>query len=337
MVFVYYWPILAKDMVLKPNVYTDWFMGLVESVKINLLSLQTGPCWSDIILKGEQMHQHGYIGRKMRLPKLQTNPAIVIAAFGSTDKAKAALDLFRENLEKAHPGVAVYWAYTSEIIRKRLNLPGLQQTLAQVEADGYRKVVVQPLHVFPGTEYQQVAETCAFFPGLRVFLSETLLHRWDFVKEILKAVEPEFLSPEEGWNLLALHGTPLAADPVNIIYLGLERMVADLYPNVMAATVEGVPDHDAFFARLKRDNLAAQCRRIKIIPMMYFAGLHAEKDLMGETNSWKSSLEEIGFTVECPTVSFKGQSFFKGLAYYPEVTEGFLARLQRTLELAKHY
>ena len=283
------------------------------------------------------MFQYGYIGRKMRIPKLRPNPAIVIAAFGSTSRGKRALDIFQQNLTELYPEADVYWAYTSEIIRKRLNLPSLQQTLAQVEADGYRKAVVQPLHVFPGTEYQQIEETCAHFPGLRVFLGETLLHRWDFVKEILEAVEPEFLEPGEGCNLLALHGTPLAADPVNIVYLGIERMVGDLYPNVMAATVEGVPDHEAVLARIQRDKLAGQYKKIKIIPMMYFAGLHVEDDLMGDKDSWRSSLEKMGFSVECPTISIEGKSYFKGLAYYPEVIKGFLARLQRTIELEKVY
>lgn len=283
------------------------------------------------------MHQYGYIGRKMRLPKLQTQPAIIIAAFGSTSRAKAVLDHFQESVKKAHPESAIYWAYTSEIIRRRLNLPSLQQTLAQVEADGYRKAVVQPLHIFPGTEYQQLAETCTYFPGMRVFLGESLFHRWDNIKEILKAIEPELLSTDKGCNLLALHGTPLAADPVNIVYLGLERMVADLYPNVLAATVEGVPDFKALLSRIKQDKMVDQCNRIKIIPMMYFAGLHAEEDLMGENGSWKSSLEELGFSVDCSSITLDDQSYFKGLAYYPEVTEGFLDRLQRALELAKHY
>lgn len=283
------------------------------------------------------MHQNGYIGRKMQLPKLQKNPAIIIAAFGSTNRAKYALELFSRALEEKHPEEKIYWAYTSEIIRKRLGLPSLQQTLAQVEADGYRKAVVQPIHIFPGTEYQQLAETCNFFPGLRVLVGETLFHRWDFVIEILEAIEPEFLAPEEGYNLLAIHGTPLAADPANIIYLGFERMLMDKYPNVSAAAVEGVPYYKAVFARMNRAGIADTYNKIKIIPMMYFAGLHAEEDLMGDEESWKKSLQELGFEVECPTVVFENQEYFKGMAHYPEVNEAFIARLHRALELSLHY
>jgi len=279
------------------------------------------------------MDQHGYIGRKMRLPKLQEQPAVVIAVFGSSSRAEAALECFRTQISSEFAGVEPYWAYTSEIIRKKKGLPSLQETLAQVEAAGYRKVVVQPLHIFPGTEYQHLAETCAFFPGLRVFLGESLLHRWDFVRETLAVLEQDFLAPEQGLNLLALHGTPLAADPVNIVYLGLERLVADLYPNVLAAAIEGVPDHEAMLARIKRQQLAQQYRRVRIIPLMYFAGMHAEEDLMGEQGSWREALTEMGFAVECPMVG----DLFKGVAHYPEIISFFLERLRRALTLADYY
>jgi len=283
------------------------------------------------------MHQNGYIGRKMRLPKLKKKPAIVIAAFGTTNRAKTVLNIFQKALEKNYPDESFYWAYTSEIVRKRLNLPSIQQILAQIEADGYRKVVVQPLHIFPGTEYQQLAETCNFFPGLRVFMGETLLHRWNFVREILKAIEPELLPPEEGCNLMALHGTPLAADPVNIVYMGLDLMLEKLYPNVLSATVEGIPNFQALFASIKRDDYASKYKKIKIIPMMYFAGLHTEEDLMGKEDSWRTALEALGFKIECPTITYNGKESYKGLGHYPEVTEGFLNRLKRTLELSEHY
>ncbi|EKD36768.1 MAG: Cobalt chelatase [uncultured bacterium] len=282
------------------------------------------------------MNQYGYIGRKMRLPQLQDKPAIVIAAFGSSSRAGAALGLFAELFAREFPDDEPYWAYTSEIIRKKANLPSLQETLARVEAAGYRKVVVQPLHIFPGTEYRQMAETCAFFPGLRVFLSETLLHRWDFVKETLAVLEQDFLAPAEGLNMLALHGTPLAADPVNIVYLGLERLVADLYPNVLAASIEGVPDHKAVLAGIKRRGLAEQFRRVRIIPMMFFAGMHAEEDLMGATESWRAALTDMGFAVECSLCSGAGESF-KGLACYPQILSFLIERLRRTQTLAGYY
>ncbi len=273
----------------------------------------------------------------MRTPKLQSKPAIIIAAFGTSSRAKAPLAIFQTALEKQFPEHALFWAYTSEIICRKLQLPGIKETLARVEAAGYRKAVVQPLHIFPGTEYQQMAETCEYFPGLRVFLSETLFHRWNFVKESLDVVQEDFLPLERGLNILALHGTPLTADPVNSAYLGLEKLVTDRYPNVLAASIEGVPDFEAVLARIKRNNLASTYNKIRIIPMMYMAGRHAERDLMRETDSWRSELEKLGFVVDCPRVNYEGKTYFKGLAYYPPLISFFMNRLQRCLTLAQFY
>lgn len=283
------------------------------------------------------MHQSGYIGRKMRLPKLKEKPAIVIAAFGSSSRGKAAIELFHEKLQQDFPDYEHFWAYTSEIIRKKQGLPSLQETLAEVEASGYRKAVVQPLHIFPGTEYRQLTETTHFFPGLRTIIGETLCHRWDFIRETLDVVSREFVASEEGLNLLALHGTPLAADPVNTVYLGLERMVADFYPNVLAASIEGIPDHEAVLNRVKRMDLANKFKRVKIIPMMYLAGLHVEDDLMGKEDSWREVLGKQGIDVECPTITHGGETYYKGLAFYPECIDFFMERVKRALSLINYY
>lgn len=283
------------------------------------------------------MRPNGYIGRKMRLPELKDKPAIVIAAFGSTRRGKAALDLFDKTVKERYGNHEVFWAYTSEFIRKKSGLPSLHQTLASIEAAGYRKAVVVPLHIFPGVEYQEVSEITECFPGLRILLSETLMHRWNFVKEVLAVVEKDFLPTTDGLNLLALHGTPLAADPANTAYLGLEKLVSDKYENVMAASLEGVPDHEAVLARMARHGLADSYRRIRILPLMYLAGLHVEDDLMADGGSWRSSLENMGFKVDCLKTSHEGEQFFKSLAFYPEIVGFFLNRLERSLELIRYY
>ncbi|MCK5069289.1 MAG: sirohydrochlorin cobaltochelatase [Desulfocapsa sp.] len=285
------------------------------------------------------MHQHGYIGRKLRVPTLKQKPAIILVTFGTSSRTKRPLEIFQQQVEKHYSEHEIFWAYSSNIICRKKKLPGLQEALASAESAGFRKAVVQPLHIFPGTEYQQMAETCEYFPGLRVFLSETLLHRWHFIKDTLAVVEQEFLSPDDGLNILALHGTPLVADPVNAAYLGLEKLVTDRYPNVLAASIEGVPDYEAVLAAIKRRNLAEKYDKIRIIPMMYLAGMHAEEDLMGKdtTGSWRTSFEAMGFSVECPMVQYDNKEYFKGLAYYPEIITFFTDRLKRCLEIAEVY
>lgn len=283
------------------------------------------------------MHRHGYIGRKMRQPKLQEKPAIIITAFGSS-RAKAALSIFFDKIAELFDDYTVYWAYTSEILRKKSGTDSLQQALAKAESEGFRKVVVQPLHIFPGTEYQQISETCEYFPGLRVFLSETLMHRWDFIEEVLEIIEPEFLLAEEGVNILALHGTPLAADPVNIIYQGIDRLVEGMYTNVVAASVEGIPHLKACIKRVTGMVADKKYTEAKIIPLMFLAGIHVEDDLMGDEDSWRQELMKTGLTnIHCPRITFNEEEYFKGLGFYPEITDLLIQRLRRTLRLARFY
>lgn len=283
------------------------------------------------------MHQHGYIGRKLRLPKLKDHPAIIIATFGSSTKGQAAMDAVEAQLAENFSDHQIYWAYTSEIIRRKKGLPSLLETLAKVESDGYRKAVVQPLHVFPGTEYQQVRESSLYFPGLRVIVGETLCHRWNFIEAVLKELSGDFLTGENQINLLALHGTPLAADPVNTIYMGINHLVSGMYDNVYAATVEGVPNIQSVANQIRKDHARTPFTRIRLIPMMFLAGMHVQGDLMGDKDSWRSIFEEMGMEVDCPTITCGAQKYFKGLAYRKTCIQFFCQRLKRTLDLMKHY
>nr|WP_319495576.1 sirohydrochlorin cobaltochelatase [uncultured Desulfobacter sp.] len=283
------------------------------------------------------MHQHGYIGRKMRLPKLKNHPAIIIATFGTSTSGQAAMDAVEAQIAETFPDHQIYWAYTSEIIRRKKGLPSLLETLAKVESDGYRKAVVQPLHVFPGTEYQQVRESSLYFPGLRVILGETLCHRWSFIEAVLEEVSGDFLTGKDQINLLALHGTPLAADPVNTIYMGINHLVSGMYDNVYSATVEGVPNIQAIAGQIKKDHSRTPFTRIRLIPMLFLAGIHVQEDLMGEKDSWRTIFEGMGMEVDCPTITCGTQEYFKGLAYRNVCIRFFCQRIQRALDLMKHY
>lgn len=283
------------------------------------------------------MHQDGYIGRKMRMPKLQDKPAIIIAAFGSSARGQAAMEAVKARFTENFPDYQIYWAYTSEIIRRQQGLPSLLETLAKVESDGHRKAVVQPLHVFPGTEYQQVKESSLYFPGLRVILGETLCHRWDFIEDVLEEVSGDFLTGKDQINLLALHGTPLAADPVNMVYIGIGNLVSGLYDNVYAATVEGIPNIQSVANQIKKDHARTPFTRIRLIPVMLLAGIHVEDDLMGEKESWRTIFEEMGMAVDCPTITSGTQEYFKGLAFREQCVQFFCQRLKRALDLVKHY
>lgn len=286
---------------------------------------------------GQEMVMH--IKKYRRRTKLKELPAIVLTAFGTAERGKAVYQLFDNLVRNEFENYDVSWAYTSEIIREKTGHPGILQTLASLEQRGFTKVVVQPLLVFPGTEYEILADSCQSFPGLRVLMGETLLHRWHFVEQVLDIVSKNFLSPEEGINLLVAHGTPLSDDSANIVYLGLDHLLSRRFSNVSFCSVEGIPDREGVFRKiqgtLSSSHSGENKLRARLIPFMYVAGLHVEQDLLGEQDSYKNRLEEIGFTVECLTVDYQGERFHKGLGFYEGIRESFLDRLRRSLDLIR--
>lgn len=257
--------------------------------------------------------------------------ALVMASFGSGGRARMALDIVAQALVRHVPPSATFWCATSRRLTQITDLPGVEETLAQVARAGFSRALVQPLHVFPGSEYDQLAALCGGQTGVRVTVGETLLHRREFVREALAVVARDFLPPDAGCNLLALHGCRLRGHPVNDMYLWVARLVADLYPNVLAATIEGVPEFSAVLAAMVRGGLVARQRRVRLVPFMFFAGMHAERDLMGGQGSWREALAQQGCLVDCPTVEREGETFFKGLAHYPEIVEALCVRVCRAL------
>ncbi len=291
----------------------------------------------------------------MKTMTLKKDPAIVIAAFGTTTKAFATFDYFEEQLRRELPdqykNLRIEWAFTSEIVRERANkkfakagipkrLRSLAQVISNLEDEGYRKIVVQPLHIFPGIEYESVL---AMVEGLeeafkeydvRIKLGSPLLTHWEDMEATVEALQPELLSPSEGCNILVAHGTGETMNGANISYLGLERIVNAYYDNVIIGTVEGIHTRTEALKRAKE----CKVERIRFVPLMFVAGDHIMNDIMGEEPeedgelSWALEMKEAGFKVETPTVTYKGREYFKGLGFYPEINRIFIRSIVRTLK-----
>ncbi len=286
---------------------------------------------------------------QIKTQTLKEKPAIVITAFGTSTKAQVTFDFFEKQLRQELPGFEIRWAFTSEIIREKMNrlyqkrglnkrLLSLKEALAQLEAEGYRKVVVQPLHIFPGLEYENVLETCERFPGLRIVVGEPLLYRWEYVHEVLEVVSRYFYHSEEGYNILIAHGTDVTSNGANITYLGLQWLLDETYGNVGLGTMEGIPTGEAILERA----IKYPHPKVRLIPFMYVAGDHVMNDVMGEEleegeKSWRQVLEEAGKQIDIVTTEIDGKTYYRGLGLYPEVNKIFIRGIKRMLKIIELY
>jgi sirohydrochlorin cobaltochelatase len=273
---------------------------------------------------------------------LQGKPAVLLAAFGTSTRAQVTYDAFENQLRHAIPGLEIRWAFTSEVIRERVNeraakagsgkrLLSLPQALADLEADGYTRVAVQPLHITPGEEYEELLRTVERFPGLRIEVGETLLHRWKGVSAVLQALSSDFLREEEGCNVVVAHGSPTTSAASNVTLLGLERYLQRRHPNAFLGTIDGIVTRADALSAAK----AYPGSRVRFIPLMFVGGDHVMNDVMGERRkeepSWRAELEAAGKSADILIVELSGERYYKGLGFYPEVNELFIREIGRAL------
>ena len=244
------------------------------------------------------------------LQNLPNKDAIVVMSFGTTykDTRMKTIDATVDAIKAAHPNTKVITAFTSHIIRDRIQqkegitYPTPEEALAELKKDGYTRVALASLDVIPGMEYNYDAAVYNLYKdNFKKMTLGTSLMYWmgqenqtDQVIETLKAVQSQFpkLGKEDGLLIMA-HGTP---DPSNAYYSVIQDRIHTLgMKNVFIYTVEGTPNLEQVIPQLKLHGI----KHVTLMPFMMVAGDHANNDMAGaEPDSHKSILEKEGFKVD---------------------------------------
>lgn len=263
------------------------------------------------------------------LQNLPNKDAIVVMSFGTTFKDTRAktIDATVDAIKAAHPNTKVITAFTSHIIRDRIQqkegitYPTPEEALAELKKDGYTRVALASLDVIPGMEYNYDAAVYNLYKdNFKKMTLGTSLMYWmgqenqtDQVIETLKAVQSQFpkLGKEDGLLIMA-HGTP---DPSNAYYSVIQDRIHTLgMKNVFVYTVEGTPNLEQVIPQLKLHGI----KHVTLMPFMMVAGDHANNDMAGaEPESHKSILEKEGFKVD---------TYIHGLGENPNIRKLFVER-----------
>ena len=244
------------------------------------------------------------------LQNLPNKDAMVVMSFGTTykDTRVKTIDATVDAIKAAHPNTKVITAFTSHIIRDRIqqkegiSYPTPEEALAELKKDGYTRVALASLDVIPGMEYNYDAAVYNLYKNdfKKMTLGTSLMYwmgqenQTDQVIETLKAVQSQFpkLGKEDGLLIMA-HGTP---DPSNAYYSVIQDRIHTLgMKNVFIYTVEGTPNLEQVIPQLKLHGI----KHVTLMPFMMVAGDHANNDMAGnEPDSHKSILEKEGFKVD---------------------------------------
>ncbi|MCB2292981.1 sirohydrochlorin cobaltochelatase [Clostridium algoriphilum] len=236
--------------------------------------------------------------------------AILVVSFGTTyeDARKVTIDIIEEKIKRTFIDYDIRRAFTSHVILKVLKnrdniyIDTPEEALEKLKNEGYDEVIVQPLHVIPGVEFDYVNNVVNKYKECNAFESIVVGRPLICFKGEEAGVPDDYtimvdvLSkqlPKDDTVILMGHGTNHIA---NAVYCCFESVLRDRgFNNVHVATVEGYPTLD----RVIPNVMAEQTREVTLMPLLLVAGDHVKNDMVGESeHSCKNILEAEGFKVK---------------------------------------
>ena len=257
--------------------------------------------------------------------------AILLVTFGtSVEKAQASFTNIEKRVKSTFPDTEIRWAYTSNIIRKKLakeenkQIDSPEMALARLMDEGYTKVAVQSLHMIPGAEFHEINTNARLFGQMAggidaVKVSLPLLISDETMEQALKIITTKVVPKERKSGeavVLMGHGTH---HPSDSIYSALMYKAQQMDANLYVGTVEGHPT----FEEIRDMLVAKKVKKAYLIPFMTVAGDHAMNDMAGdEPDSWKSQLAKAG--IESVPV-------MKGLGEVDAIVDMWIAQLKQVM------
>ncbi|HML89706.1 MAG TPA: sirohydrochlorin cobaltochelatase [Methylomusa anaerophila] len=266
-----------------------------------------------------------------------TKKAILVVSFGTTfpETRKLTIEAVEKKIQQAFPDYEVRRAFTSRIIIKTLaerdgiKVENEKQALDRLQAEGYKEVIVQPLHISPGEEFDMVKEAVQTYQKAKAFdnivLGRPILYylgqgdKPDDYMKAFQAVKTQFpqLKNQEAVVLMG-HG---GVHPGSAAYAALQYKLSQAgVNNVFVYTVEGCPALEDIIGQLKANKI----KKVTLMPLMLVAGDHATNDMAGdEKDSAKSILTAAGFKVE---------AYVHGLGENPGIQEIYVQHVKDAIE-----
>nr|WP_302595893.1 sirohydrochlorin cobaltochelatase [uncultured Cellulosilyticum sp.] len=253
--------------------------------------------------------------------------AVLVVSFGTSYKEtrEKTITACENEIKEAFKDYDFFRAYTSGMIIRKIarveNLvidnPG--EALARILELGYEEVVVQSLHIICGDEFTKLKKEVEAYKDKfkKITLGRPLLTRIEDYKLAIEAIKDELPKLEKGEGIVFMgHGTQHEA---HAAYCALDYMFDQEHMKVYVGTVEGYPEIDEVFHKLKKDKIET----VYLTPFMLVAGDHAINDMASdEEDSWKTIFEEAGYKVKI---------ILKGLGEYHGVQQRFIVHAKESL------
>ena len=257
-------------------------------------------------------------------------PVILAVSFGTSynDTRDLTIGAIENVLQEAFPDYEVRRAFTAQTVidileeRDGLEIDNVTEAMSRMVMDGVKEVIIQPTHVMPGAEYDDVmAEIAKYKDQFDTFKvgQPLLVEDADYDTLIISLADETAQYNQDGTAIVYMgHGTHHEA---NETYVKLQTKLTDAgYSNYFIGTVEATPSLEDVMGLVE----ASGAKKVVLLPLMIVAGDHATNDMAGdEEGSWKTAFEAAGYEVEC---------VLKGLGQYDGVQQMVVSHAQAAME-----
>lgn len=232
--------------------------------------------------------------------------AILVVSFGTShiDALKNSIEKIENRIRDEFKEYEVFRAFTAHFIIKKLkerdnlHISTPEEALEKLKSNGFEEVIVQPLHIIPGEEFDYIKGVVeksrndfkAIKLGRPIFFYQGMNGLPEDYSLFIESIKDVLV--EEESVILFGHGTE---HPSNAVYGMLQTVLIDEgYDNVFVATVEGYPTMENAIKKIKNRGI----KNTKLVPLLLVAGDHAKKDMASEDKgSLKSKLKSEGIEV----------------------------------------
>lgn len=229
---------------------------------------------------------------------------ILVVSFGTSYAAvrKSCIESVEKKIAETFSGYEVRRAFTSGIVIKKIKerdkifIDNPEEALLKMKEEGFKEVIIQPLHIIPGIEYEKVKEAVEKFKNgsfETIALGRPVLYDKEDYRVAVRALKMQIPKLDNHQTVVLMgHGTCHFS---NACYTFLQSILDVQGLNVFIATVEGYPELNDIIPKLKARGIT----EITLMPYMLVAGDHAINDMAGEKeDSWKNVLINTGFKVD---------------------------------------